>query len=200
MNYIVEATTVPRDMPWTWPQQLPLLKKTMASMATNRPPTDFTNFCSTRHSHLLMLPVYESLPALYLYSTPTRVQDPHWQPAQASAAVWVQDASLEPHSWLLPPCTHLGIVPPTPCALAFCWPDTYPSPLLCVHLWQYLTATEVHVSNEGPQAAGGYKSGPIFCHRLAPLGSPATTLQMSTCTPPPPAQPLSPASTTGEHP
>lgn len=197
MNYIVEATTVARDLPWTWPPQLPLLKKTMASMAT-ADPLQISPIFVPQGIHICWCYLPESLPALYLYSTPTRVQDPHWQPAQASAAVWVQDASLEPHSWLLPLCTHLGIVPPTPCALAFCWPDTYPSPLLCVHLWQYLTATEVHVSNQGPQAAGGSESGPTFCHRLAPLGSPTTTLQMSTCTPP--AQPLSPASTAGEHP
>lgn len=94
----------------------------------------------------------ESLPTL-LPLAPTRTQEPHRQPTQASTAVQVQRARLDHCSWppplpvyleLAPLAVHLHVTGLMPVTGFYCCVWQWHS-----DLWKGLTATEMHTDNQG---------------------------------------------------
>ena len=153
-------------------------KETSGQHTRHKPPTDFTGLLP--HSSLPLLTLAIRVPPHSLHPAPTRALNLHRQPAQASVAVGVQGANLEP-----PQLTHTTVCAlrarPSSCALAHWGPDTHHQPsLACVHLWQHPIAVEVHTDSQGLCSCLWAWIWPCLLS-LAPLGSPAA--RPSICAP-----------------
>lgn len=129
-------------------------RRSQGPQGCHRPPADFTCFCATG-IHVLwhQLSGTHSAPL-----TSSREPQPPWQPAQASAAVQGQDASLLTVSWppshrvcsgLVPPSVHLCVPTQTP-SLASAAPSgdhctcTQPGRLQLPELLQWAPALTAH--------------------------------------------------------
>ena len=85
-------------------------------------------------------------------------KEQHWQPAQASAAAWVKNASLDLCIWSPLSCTHSGLAPP----------------VVQLHTTSLTPATSVHAQGETMQSQESMLTARVPVVGLSPCHCPGT--------------------------